>query len=200
MKPHPEQLCIAFAGHKKVASGEVGLVVVKIKKYLEKNNKSSILIFDERTSEPIEIDFRGSIATGAKRLGDLVAQDNEVQRGPGRPKLGVVSREIGLLPRHWDWLALQSGGASVTLRKLVEDAKKKNLKKDLIRQSQNAAYKFMSAVAGDLPHFENALRALYANKSAEFLSMISSWPKDIREHIEKLVEPALNVTHGMKNP
>ena len=89
-------------------------------------------------------------------------------RGPGRPKLGVVAREITLLPRHWDWLAQQKGGASVAIRKLVDEARRVNEDGDRIRLAQEAAYRFMSAMAGNRPHYEEAIRALFAADSASF--------------------------------
>ncbi|WP_107313666.1 DUF2239 family protein, partial [Burkholderia metallica] len=104
------------------------------------------------------------------------------QRGRGRPKLGVVSREVTLLPRHWEWLAAQPGGASVALRKLVEDARRTHAAADRLRDAQTRAYHFMSAMAGDLPGFEEAARALYANDPARLAELVAGWPEDVRDH------------------
>jgi hypothetical protein len=146
------------------------------------------VIFDDATGKTVEIDFRGSVADVMKRLKVSVGSGEEKKSGPGRPKLGVVSREISLLPRHWDWLSSQPGGASVTLRKLVEEAKKKNQQRDHIRLTQEAAYRFMSVMAGDRPGFEEALRALYAREKKAFHQRLSAWPKDIREQAAKMSE------------
>ena len=108
--------------------------------------------------------------------------------GPGRPKLGVVGREVTLLPRHWDWLAAQPGGASVTLRKLVEAARKERQGPQAIRRAQDAAYRFMHALAGDLPGFEEATRALYAWDVERMRGLIERWPPDVRDHVLTLVE------------
>ena len=90
-------------------------------------------------------------------------------RGPGRPKLGVVAREITLLPRHWEWLAQQTGGASVAIRKLVDEARRATATTAIASASaQEAAYRFMSAMAGNLPHFEEAIRALFADDPRRF--------------------------------
>jgi hypothetical protein len=177
----------AFADSSKlIASGQLLEVALEAKTYLSKHARSSILIFDNETSRQMEIDFRGSKDDVRKRL--------EVEAlpaipGPGRPKLGVVAREVTLLPSHWDWLALQPGGASVTLRKLVDAAKKKNTGRDEIRQAQDAAYKFMTVMAGDRPHYEEALRALYAKDKTKFKKLMEDWPKDIRDHSLKLAAP-----------
>ncbi len=184
----------AFADTHKIASGSLREVAAKVKESLQEDRKSTILIFDDVTSQQIEIDLRGSLEAVLRRIDaahPLEEVDGEKKAGPGRPKLGVVSREVTLLPRHWDWLTTQPGGASVTLRKLVEEAKKKNLAKDLIRGSQEATHKFMTAMAGNLPSFEEALRALYARDRGSFEKNIKSWPKDIRQHTRKLAELAL---------
>ncbi len=110
---------------------------------------------------------------------------------PGRPKLGVVSREVTLLPRHWEWLAAQPGGASVALRKLVDEARKVSSDRQVIRQAQEAAYKFMSALAGNEKGFEEAARALFSRKLHQFELATSTWPKDVRKHALKLANCAL---------
>ena len=111
-------------------------------------------------------------------------------RGPGRPKLGVVAREITLLPRHWEWLAQQPGGASVAIRKLVEEARRTGEDKDRIRAGQEAAYRFMSAMAGNKPHYEEAIRALFAGDPVRFEELIAGWPADVRDHAARLAERA----------
>ena len=110
-------------------------------------------------------------------------------RGRGRPKLGVVAREVTLLPRHWDWLAAQPGGASVTLRKLVEEARRANLDRDRQRQASECAYHFMSAMAGDMAGFEEASRALFANDAAKFRQQTEAWPADVRDYVRYLAYP-----------
>jgi hypothetical protein len=113
-------------------------------------------------------------------------------RGPGRPKLGVVAREVTLLPRHWDWLAQQAGGASVAIRKLVEEARRTGEQKHRTRQAQDAAYRFMSVMAGNRPHYEDAIRALFAGDPIRFEKLIAEWPADIRDHAGALAETAFD--------
>ena len=190
--------CLAFEGSRCIASGALEQVVMKVKEAIDNGEGRSVLIFDDRTSEPIEVDFRGSMDEVLERLRkrtDLAVApataDGNVARGPGRPKLGVVSREVTLLPRHWDWLSSQPGGASVALRKLVEEARRVNSGKDKVRRSQEVAYRFMHAMAGNLPGFEEATRALFAGNRERFDSLVDSWPVDIRDHARKLSRVAL---------
>lgn len=193
--------CIAFEGSRRIASGVLEQVVVKVKEAVDRGGEDPVLIFDDLTSEPIEVDLRGALSEVLKRLEKpapggtpaavTATADHTVVRGPGRPKLGVVSREVTLLPRHWDWLNSQPGGASVALRKLVEEARRVNSGKDKVRHSQESAYRFMSAMAGNLPGFEEAARALFAGNGERFDSLVDSWPADVRDHARKLASSAL---------
>ncbi len=187
------RIIIAFDGDHRIASGELDEAAVQIKQAVAGRADAQILAFDSETSQQVEIDLRGSIADvralqkpSSARETPLPAPETAPPRGPGRPKLGVVPREVTLLPRHWDWLALQPGGASVALRKLVEDARRSGSAKDRERAMQESLYRFMSAMAGDKPHYEDALRALFADDSARFYSLIADWPADIRDHIAQL--------------
>jgi len=185
MEPKLERTCTAFSEHKRIAVGDLFEVVRKSLEYLKKHKDADIQFFDNSNSELVEVDLRGRPEAVLSRL-EPKEDSSEKKVGPGRPKLGVVSREIGLLPSQWEWLSIQPGGASVTLRKLVEEAKKKNRVKDEIRRSQNATYKFMTTKAGDFPNYEEALRSLFANDRKTFDRLVQDWPKDIREHINFL--------------
>lgn len=188
------RVCSAFDGDSLIASGELAHVAEKAKQVLDRNDKAAILIFDDSTGEVIEVDFRGTADDVLQRLrknDPSPEQESPAPRGPGRPKLGVVAREVTLLPRHWDWLNSQPGGASVALRKLVEEARRVNGDRDQIRRSQESAYRFMSAMAGNQPGFEEATRALFAGDRENFEQHIASWPTDVRNHARKLAEVAL---------
>lgn len=180
-----KQDCIAFEGSTCVATGPLAEVALAVKAAVEKGVSREILVFDAVTSRPIEIDTRGTPDEVLARLAPG-SEGPAPARSPGRPKLGVVAREVTLLPRHWDWLRAQPGGASVTLRKLVDQARRTNGGKDRMRQAQDSAYRFMSAVGGDLPQFEEATRALFAGDPVVFAALIADWPADIRRHVEKL--------------
>src|SRR5262249_4494614 len=156
-----------------------------------------VLIFDDATSEAIEVDLRGTAEDVLQRLArpegsHAAASLPEVPRGPGRPRLGVVAREGTLPPRHWEWLDGQPGGASVALRKLVEEARRVNAGKDRVRQSREATYRFMSAMAGNREGFEEATRALFAGRLERFEELVGTWPKDIRDHVWKLAIAAFD--------
>lgn len=191
MKPRINKEYVAFDDAKLIGQGDVFEVSKKVKKHLLKEPKSQIMIFDSEDSSQIEIDFRGSEEKVLERLQELFdTTATETQTGPGRPKLGVISKEISLLPEHWDWLAIQPSSASATLRKLIDEAKKKNKAEDKVRVSQNATYKFMNVMAGNLPLYEDALRALYAKNELLFTTIIAPWPKAIKSHITNLSKNA----------
>ena len=148
-------------------------VAVEAKEVIDRARHGTLLVFDESTSEPIELDLRGTIQEVRDRFQPVpksppsaVEPLRDAGRGPGRPKLGVIAREVTLLPRHWEWLNGQPGGPSVTLRKLVEEAKRANSEPDRIRVAKEAAYRFMSAMAGDLPGFEERSWALFSKRGS----------------------------------
>ena len=155
---------------------------------MRRDSTAQVLIFNDVTSEVIDVDFREKFAS-APRPDESPAPDAETRK-PGRPKLGVVAREVTLLPRHWGWLASQPGGASVALRKLVEHAIKANRSRDSVRRAQESTYRFVSAMAGNEPLFEEAIRALFGNQQKRFHKMIESWPPDVRDHTKRLAANA----------
>jgi len=204
--------CTAFHGANRIASGELEHVARETKALIDTGQTSLVLVFDDATSAPIDIDFRGTLEDVLRRVsaltegpgngdrqqgqadppgnGDRQTGQGEAPRRPGRPRLGVVAREVTLLPRHWEWLNSQPGGASVAIRRLVEHARRANAGKDRVRQAQEAAYRFMSAMAGDRPGFEEAARALFAGKRERFEEETASWPVDIRDHARVLASAA----------
>ena len=184
----------AFIGHRRLASGPLADVALATKKATKPAGQAPILIFDDESGRSVDIDLRGtdqeilarlpvSAILSAAPTGEPPPSE---PRGRGRPKLGVVAREVTLLPRHWDWLAGQPGGASVALRKLVEEARRASGDRDRHRATRDAAYHFMSAMAGNFKGFEEASRALFANDRRRFGELISAWPEDVRGHIVDL--------------
>lgn len=200
--------CTAFAGYRQIAAGPLADVARVAKEAIDAGDPDPIYIFDD-DSELVEIDFRGSVSAvvsrirkaaaaagadangaaasgaGGKRKSEA-AGTNEGSSGMGRPKLGVVAREVTLLPRHWEWLNSQPGGASVTLRKLVEQARKTTDGGNEVRRAREVTYKFMSAMAGNERGFEEATRALFAGDQTRFNQHMEKWPKDIRQHVQTL--------------
>jgi hypothetical protein len=183
----------AFEGERRLASGPLDEVALAIK-HAGPQAVAPIVIFDDLTGRSLDLDLRGSDADVLARLArdsepgktsDAAAPTSE-PRGRGRPKLGVVAREVTLLPRHWEWLNAQPGGASVALRKLVEQARRASGDADRARAAREAAYHFMSAMAGNLPGFEEATRALFADDRRRMAGHIATWPADIRDHVVKL--------------
>lgn len=189
--------CSAFAGSRRISRGTLRQVALQARAVLERDRWAQVLIFDDLTSEQIEVDLRGSAEDVLQRLPEPAPAEPEesalpesATRRPGRPKLGVVAREVTLLPRHWEWLAAQPGGASVALRKLVEQARKQGSGREQRRLALDAAYRFMSVMAGNEPGFEEATRALFAAKPQEFQQITEPWPGDVRQHARELAARA----------
>jgi uncharacterized protein len=194
--------CTAFKGSQRIATGELAEVVRRTKEALDQGGHESVLIFEDTSGEQVEVDFRGTADDVVKRLAEgpwgekqvasVDGPDHDVPRRPGRPKLGVIAREVTLLPRHWDWLNSQPGGASVALRKLVEEARRVNADRDRVRRTQEAAYGFMSATAGNLPNFEEAIRSLFANNLELLHELIKVWPEDIQSYLTRLIRAGVD--------
>jgi uncharacterized protein len=180
----------AFEGQRRLISGPLPDVALAIRPTMRPTSEP-IAVFSDATGRVIDLDLRGSTEEILARLPAVTSATEEPAatnepRGRGRPRLGVVAREVTLLPRHWEWLNAQPGGASVALRKLVDDTRRTSGDRDRQRAARDAAYHFMSAMAGNLPHFEEASRALFADDRRRFVSQIASWPDDIRDHVVKL--------------
>lgn len=180
----------AFDGQRLLTRGALADVALSVKQAQAARADAAILVFDDQSGKQVDLDLRGGEADIRKRYqapavpapADDADTAEAAPRGRGRPKLGVVPREVTLLPRHWDWLAAQPGGASVALRKLVEQARRDNEARDRQRQRQEAAYHFMSSMGGNLPGFEEATRALYADDRAGFARQVAEWPRDVRDY------------------
>src|SRR5581483_1579367 len=176
----------AFEGLRRLTSGPLTEIAPTIKR-AEARAAEPISIFSDATGRAIDLDLRGSVDDMLKRVAKTQEPPAASEpRGRGRPKLGVVAREVTLLPRHWEWLNAQPGGASVALRKLVETARRANGDADRSRAARDAAYHFMAAMAGNLRNFEEASRALFADDRRRFTGLIASGPADIRDHVVKL--------------
>ena len=195
---HGLTTCIAFEGKVRLAEGELVDVAAAVRHRLDQDDLAQVLVFDGQTSRVIDLDLRGSVQNVRDRItsGSGTAEatgqsDNpETTRRPGRPKLGVVAREITLLPRHWEWLAAQPGGASVALRKLVEAARRDQGGSNRVRLARESCYRFMQAMAGDEPGFEEASRALFAGNETGFRESVSPWPADVAAHARRLAAPS----------
>lgn len=180
--------CTAFDGGRRVAKGSYVQVALAVNQFARTHADASLLIFDDATGTQIDFDLRGSDEDISSRIAKRFPRTEDGQsRSPGRPKIGVVPREVTLLPRHWEWLADQPGGASATLRKLVEEARRAGLTdKAILRKLHERTSRFMSAVAGNFPNFEEASRALFANNIPGLKALIADWPVDVCNHIIQL--------------
>ncbi|GAU86430.1 DUF2239 family protein [Bosea sp. BIWAKO-01] len=202
MPPFLSKPCTAFQGTRRIAAGPLIDVALVVKAAMETDPGSACLTFDDATGAVVDLNLRGETAEIVARLVERAEaadrakptlagsepDDGMPERGRGRPKLGVVAREVTLLPRHWDWLALQPGGASQALRRLVEEARRGDGGRTEARAAQTATYTFIAAMAGDLAGFEEATRALFAGDHARFAEQNQAWPPDIRTYAETLLK------------
>lgn len=170
----------AFRGVRCIATGDLAQVSLAIE--AADPHAGDLLLFDDRTGRAVDVDPRTGqpAATGSP--------DAPMRPSRGRPKLGVVAREVTLLPRHWEWLAGQPGGASAALRRLVEDASRSSRGADRARAAQEAVHRVMTTLAGDLPGYEEALRSLYARDDARFDALVGAWPEDVAAYVRRLAQ------------
>jgi len=176
----------AFSGNRLIAFGRLADVLTASKAYLDTSDDPQLLIFEDSSGQQLDFDFSGSLEEVLRR-----ALPPPERTGPGRPKLGVVSREISLLPRHWEWLEAEPLGLSASLRRLVDEARKKNPGERRARKGREALNRFMTAMAGNFPNYEEATRALFAPDPARFEELIAEWPEDIRAHLLRVQEESL---------
>jgi hypothetical protein len=169
----------AFAGDREIARGELAQVA----RAAHGVRELQLIVFEDATGRVVDLDLRGSADDAAARV-------SPAKPARGRPKLGVTAREVTLLPRHWDWLAAQPGGASAALRRLVENARRQSGSADAARQAQEAAYRVMTTLAGNLPGYEEAVRALFANDGPRLGVLTAAWPKDIAAYVAGLASAA----------
>ena len=185
--PEPSPRLVAFAGFRQVAIGDHAQVVNALRK-LPTTEDTLVRVFNDATGERIDLDLRpeAEAALSPSAAAEASATEASAARPVGRPKLGVVAREVTLLPRHWEWLGRQPGGASVTLRRLVDESRKASEGRVSVRASRENAYRFMSEMAGDFAGFEEASRALFAGDKPKFEGLVAPWPEDVRLQLAKL--------------
>jgi hypothetical protein len=186
----------AFLGTRLLAEGALPDIARAAAEALSSPQHEALLVFDS-DCRLVDLDLRGTPDEAAARAAaatdtaPAAAAANPQARGRGRPQLGVVAREVTLLPRHWEWLAAQPGGASVTLRRLVEEARRR-VGENPVRLAQERAYRFLTAIGGNLPHYESALRALFGRDAPAFTEALASWPEDIRFHAQAFATGAFD--------
>lgn len=195
---------VAFAGLRRIASGDLQAVVLAAKRAVDDDGTAGIFVFSEGAGRPVDVDFSGTedhvrarvaalraFEPGSDSSETVVSSDERPpSRGRGRPRLGVVSREVTLLPQHWGWLNSQPGGASATLRRLVHEARRTSAGRDRVRHARETTYRFSIALAGDAPRFEEAMRALFAGDADNFISNTDAWPADVRDYARHLAAPS----------
>lgn len=185
----------AFRGHQRLAAGAMEAVMrAAARGSNDLGSSEPVLVFDDATGVQTDL---GALAAPVATAAEVPAQAQPAEqptRQAGRPKLGVVAKEVTLLPRHWEWLALQPGGASVTLRRLVDEARRSQGPREAVRAAQERCYRFLHAIGGNLPGYEDALRALYRADAEGFSSAMEAWPGDVREYAAALAAAAFTAS------
>lgn len=169
----------SFAGTTLLSSGDLRTMLLATKDYLDGSEHEPVLIFEDETGQQVDFDFRGTPDEVLRR----VESPSKPSPGRGRPKLGVVPREVTLLPRHWEWLERQPSGISAALRRVVEEAMKRNPGEEQTRRAREAASRFLWSMAGNFPNFEETTRALFAGDQARLEDLTVDWPRDVRRHL-----------------
>lgn len=187
---HSATRCVAFIGKQLLAEGEPAAVALACRQALEAGAAEPMLVFDAHNSRLLEFDLRGTEADVLTRLHERAQAEMPLERSRGRPRLGVTAREVTLLPRHWDWLGAQPGGASAALRRLVEQARRDEAPAQREREASEAVDRFMQAMTGNLPGHEEASRAFWRGERERFAACIGAWPCDVRAHLQNLADNA----------
>lgn len=189
-------ICTAFAGDRIIARGELMAAAAAVKRAHDAEPGMTVLMFDDTTGRQVELNLHGTEEEFLARLREELGHGGREKSGPGRPKLGVECREVCLLPKQWEWLKTQPGGASAALRRLVLQASKENKEADELRNAQESLYRFMDALAGNQPGYEEALRAMFAGDAELFEKHVDQWPEDIRNHALKMSRPVFEGKSG----
>jgi hypothetical protein len=186
---------LAFAGDQRIARGALDEVALAIRAAADAGERRPIIVLDAVSSQTVDLDLRGTAEEIVARLasepsaagGDSASASEARATGPGRPRLGVVSREISLLPRHWDWLKTQRGGASAALRRLVDEARRHSGAQDRFAAARESVDRYLRVMGGDRPNYEEALRAFYAGRDTDLRRLVADWPGDVRDHLDELL-------------
>ncbi|WP_407570944.1 DUF2239 family protein [Deinococcus altitudinis] len=183
---HPEPTYTTFVGMQRLVTAPLAEMLRQTRAHLDRKGAGQVLIFSDASGQQQDYDFTGTFEQVLDRAVPAL------RTGPGRPKLGVVSREVSLLPRHWDWLETQRGGASAALRRLIDEARKADPEGEHRRLATEAAGRFMTVMAGDLPGYEEASRALYAHDTERLHHLTQGWPEAVQTHLLYLLDPPFN--------
>jgi uncharacterized protein len=187
----------AFADQSLLARGPLRAMARVLHEQAAGGDQRALVLIDDATGGPIDLELQGTreemeLRLVARARADAFrAEADHAPRVRGRPRMGVVPREVTLLPRHWEWLAAQRGGASAALRRLVDDARRADDGRATSRAAaQQAAFTFMGDMAGDAPGYEEAIRSLFAGDLDRMEAQMQQWPSDVRDHALRLARGA----------
>jgi hypothetical protein len=173
----------AFVGVQRLAAGGLADVSAAVRAALSADAER-VIMFSDATGHAVDVDPR--VVPSDLNRSPAPEAPSPAKPARGRPRLGVTAREVTLLPRHWDWLATQPGGASAALRRLVDQARRDSVGEDRRREARDVTHRVMTALAGNLPNYEAALRALYSGDQSAFSQSLADWPRDVRDYVRGL--------------
>lgn len=103
----------AFQGPSRLITGTCREALTHLKS--QAPGGADVLVCDDATGRTVDFNLRSDLQEVVDREAPEAARS-----GPGRPKLGVVAREV-TFPRHWDWPESQPNGVSAALRRLMDE-------------------------------------------------------------------------------
>ena len=178
----------AFVEHERLCRGSLGEVALACFHYLQRDTTGRLAVYDEQDGRVVDLDLSGTEDDVRDRFDETIASGSDTKKR-GRPKLGVTSREVSLLPRHWDWLSRQRGGASAAIRRLIESERRRNPGQEIRRDCIERTHRFLWDIASNLPEFEEATRALFQDDIETFRQRIQDWPRDISDQALHFLAP-----------
>ena len=81
----------------------------------------------------------------------------------------------------------------------MDEARHAHAGRDAQREATERAYRFMSAIAGGFPGFEEASRALFAHDAEAFSRHVAPWPPDVQAHANWLARNAFTTPRPNDN-
>ena len=185
-----DKLYSSFTGYRHIASGPLRTVLKETKTFYDStqtpdernasHHPENLLFFHHGDGRQLDFDLSGSLEDVLSRIQTREpspVDETPDKPGKGRPRLGVVSKEVTLLPRHWEWLSRQPASASATLRRLVSEASSRENTSSKAKAERLGT--ILWTLAGNLEGFEEASRCLHRLDFEGLFGFSDKWPGDL---------------------